>query len=241
MPQTQPSAQPSSSTPPVSSSPQSTPASAADGGAEFDRQVRTLLDLGYPDLAGFDQARFTDTLAPLRTVAAAHRGAPADPEAGRVPFLLVVTRRLAPIEQTMSRTTLPRRRTPGFVDRSFEPGALDRFVAPATTVLPDADVYLLLDVERGEEFCGVVPTEAMDTIAARGRTLLTLEEGVALITHFPQVLVRNKCFSLGGSRCGDRRLPAIWISRNAPKLGWCWAGNPHTWLGVASAGARRAG
>jgi len=34
--------------------------------------------------------------------------------------------------------------------------------------------------------------------------------------------------------------PAIWISRGAPKLGWCWQRNPHTWLGMASAGARRA-
>ena len=43
------------------------------------------------------------------------------------------------------------------------------------------------------------------------------------------------------SRCGDKRVPAIWISAGAPKLGWCWDGNPHTWLGAASAGARVAG
>jgi len=46
----------------------------------------------------------------------------------------------------------------------------------------------------------------------------------------------------------DARTPAIWISngtgrdgrdnRNAPKVGWCWAGNRHTWLGFASAAAR---
>ena len=27
----------------------------------------------------------------------------------------------------------------------------------------------------------------------------------------------------------------MWISERAPKLGWCWDGNPHTWLGTASA------
>ncbi|HET8601796.1 MAG TPA: DUF5701 family protein, partial [Segeticoccus sp.] len=27
-------------------------------------------------------------------------------------------------------------------------------------------------------------------------------------------------------------------NRNAPKIGWCWAGNRHTWLGFASAAAR---
>ncbi|MFI6821094.1 DUF5701 family protein [Micromonospora sp. NPDC050187] len=211
-----------------------------DAGTEFDRQVRTLLDLDYPALAGLDPQRFADSLAPLREVAVGHGDTPPDAVAGRVPFLLVVTRQLAPIDQTMPRTTLPGGRKPGFVDGSFEPGSLERFVATATTVLPDRDAYLLLDVERGEEFCGVVPNDAMDTIAGRGRTLLTIEEGIALITHFPQVLVKNKCFSLGGSRSGDRRVPAIWISQRSPKLGWCWAGNPHTWLGMASAGARRA-
>lgn len=85
-----------------------------------------------------------------------------------------------------------------------------------------------------------MPKHAMDAVAARTRTLLTIEEGAALITHFPQVLVKNKCFSVGGSRCGDRRVAAIWISQNAPKLGWCREGNPHTWLGMASAATRRA-
>jgi hypothetical protein len=37
---------------------------------------------------------------------------------------------------------------------------------------------------------------------------------------------------------GDRRVPALWISGGAPKLGWCWAGNPHTWLGSASCATR---
>jgi hypothetical protein len=157
-----------------------------------------------------------------------------------VPFVLVVTRELAPVEETMPRTTLHGGRLPGFVDRSFEPGSLERFVATPQTHLPDQRAYLLLDVERGEEFCGAVPLDAMTTIAVRGRTLLTIEEGIALITHFPQVLVKNKCFSLGGSRSGDRRVPAIWISQKAPKLGWCWEGNPHTWLGMASADDRRA-
>ncbi|MFE9396513.1 DUF5701 family protein [Streptomyces flavidovirens] len=95
-----------------------------------------------------------------------------------------------------------------------------------------------LDVDRGEEFCGVVPLGALEAVAGRDRTPLTIEEGVAFITQYPQALAKNKCFSLGGSRLGDRRVPALWISKGAPKLGWCWEGNPHTWLGLASAGDR---
>ncbi|SDH47114.1 hypothetical protein SAMN05216553_12352 [Lentzea fradiae] len=63
----------------------------------------------------------------------------------------MVTRQVVPVEQTMPRTTLHGKDEPGFVDRSFEPGALQRFVATQTGV-SDHHAYLLVDVERGEEF-----------------------------------------------------------------------------------------
>ncbi|MER6165928.1 DUF5701 family protein [Streptomyces violaceorubidus] len=219
---------------------------AFDAAAEFDRQVRTLVTLGYPALSGRTPDGFAELVAPLRAEAVARTDSAAyaeyDPAAtGRVPFVLVVGRELAPIERTLPLTTLHGGRLPGFVDRTFEPGSLERFVATGPTRPPGAGgVHLLFDVERGEEFCGVVPGDAMATVAERGRTLLTIEEGVALLTLVPETLVKSKCFSLGGSRCGDRRVPALWISKRAPKLGWCWEGNPHTWLGMASAGARHA-
>lgn len=61
------------------------------------------------------------------------------------------------------------------------------------------------------------------------------------MTHRPHLLARNHCFLLAGSRRGDRRVPGLWISAQAPKLGWCWEGNPHDWLGVASTRSRLAG
>ncbi|ROO88207.1 hypothetical protein EDD29_5869 [Actinocorallia herbida] len=212
-----------------------------DAEAEFDRQMAVLVEHGYPEGAGLDPEGFTALLEPLR--GSVRTATAPDPEGGTVPFVLVVTREVVPIEWAMPRTSLPRKRgpgKPGFVDRSFEPGSIERFVPIDGVELPDARAYLLLDVERGEEFCNAVPEDAMAVIVDRGRTLLTLEEGIALITQFPGVLVKNKCFSLGASRCGDRRVPALWISGNAPKLGWCWAGNPHTWLGMASASGRAA-
>lgn len=210
-----------------------------DPGTEFDRQIGNLVERDYPALAGLSREEFTAQVTPLRDVAMNAGIAGYEPGTGRVPFLLVITRQVVSIEQALPRTTLHGKDKPGFVDRSFEPGALERFVATKETELPDQHLYLLLDVERGEEFCGAVPNDAMATVITRGRTLLTVEEGIALITHYPEILVKNKCFSLGGSRSGDRRVPAIWISQHPPKLGWCWEGNPHTWLGMASAGGRR--
>ena len=74
--------------------------------------------------------------------------------------------------------------------------------------------------------------------SVRGRTPLTIHEGLALATQFPASLEKNRCYMLAGSRRGDKRVPALWISNRAPKLGWCWDGNLHTWLGIASAGSR---
>ena len=127
---------------------------------------------------------------------------------------------------------------PGFAD--YDTDDLKRFDPIKELPVPDRLAYLVFDIDRGAETLNVTPDAAMVTITAQGRTPLTVDEGIAFVTHYPDSLAKNNCFSLVGSRCGDRRVPAIWISKKAPKLGWCWAGNPHTWLGSASC-ADRAG
>jgi hypothetical protein len=125
----------------------------------------------------------------------------------------------------------------------------ERFVPIAGLDVP-ASPYRLVDVQRGDEYLNWSPDEALQAIRDRGRTPLTVAEGVALLMQYPHVLEPNRCFMLLGSRCGDKRVPALWISggtgkdgrerKGAAKLGWCWAGNRHTWLGHASAAARAA-
>lgn len=134
---------------------------------------------------------------------------------------------------------------PGFV--SADLADWDRF-APIPGLDVPTSSYRLVDVQRGEEYLNWSPDEALPAILERGRSPLTVAEGVALLTQHPDLLEANRCFMLLGSRCGDKRVPALWISggtgkdgrerRGAPKLGWCWAGNRHTWLGHASAAAR---
>ena len=60
-------------------------------------------------------------------------------------------------------------------------------------------MYAVVGVERGEEFCGVRPAEAAVTIADRGRTMLTIEEGLAFLHAVPEALEKNKCFHTGAS------------------------------------------
>ena len=152
--------------------------------------------------------------------------------------MLVVTRDLVDPAATVPLLRLaPKGTCPGVVDRNHGEAGLAPYRPIEQVALPDAGAYLLLDVDRGEEFRGVRPRRRCRSSLGRGRTPLTIEEGIAVVTHAPQLLEKNRCFMLSGSRAatgGCRRCG----SRRAPKLGWCWDGNPHDWLGVASAGAR---
>ncbi len=211
----------------------------ADVSNEFDRQIQTLLAKGYASLSGRTEAEFRELVEPLRAQVTKRAESLTEPSEARVPFLVVVKRELVAIEDAIPLTTLAGKDRPGAIERFYKPGELEQFVTVKELEAPDSSVYVVFDVERGEEFCSVVPLDAMAALEARGRTGLTMEEGVALLTLFPETLAKNKCYSLSGTRRDkDKRVPALWISKGAPKLGWCWEGNPHTWLGLASAGSR---
>jgi hypothetical protein len=201
-------------------------------------QTDRLVDLGYPGLAGLSEAAFREVVAPLEGGLDALPPLEEPSGPGRLPLVLVVTRALVGPEDTVPLLHLAGSERPGVVDRNHAAGDLATYQPLAELGVPGAAAYLLVDVDRGEEFCGVRPEDALPVIRSRGRTPLTIDEGVAVVTQAPEVLERNKCFMLSGSRRGDRRVPALWISDRAPKLGWCWDGNPHSWLGVASAASR---
>lgn len=207
--------------------------------AEFDRQRDVLLAKGYPELVDLSPAQWLAMIEPLRAVVQKFAYSPLqEATSARVPFVVVVSSALARAEDLVPLTHLAGRTAPGMVDRNHGEDGLTAYVPISELDVPAAPVYLLIDVERGAEFCGVRPEDALPVILQRVRTPLTIHEGIALVTLFPGVLEKNHCFMLSGSRRGDRRVPAMWISGKAPKLGWCWDGNPHTWLGTASAGSR---
>ncbi len=132
---------------------------------------------------------------------------------------------------------------------------VDRF-APTGIELSGAPLYLVEAPDRGDEFASASPAEALAELTTRGRSPLLLTEGLLWVLQQPEALERNRCFMTIGSRRTksdgtlDSRTPALWISngtgrdgrerRDAPKLGWCWWNNRHTWLGIASAAGRRA-
>jgi hypothetical protein len=131
---------------------------------------------------------------------------------------------------------------------------VDQFRPIDTSAPPRSPLYLVNDINRGDDMTNWSPDEALLTITAAARTPLTLVEGIHWLLQQPEALARSHCFMTIGSRLQrpdgtlDPRTPALWISngtgrdggarRNAPKVGWCWPGNRHTWLGFASAARR---
>lgn len=194
------------------------------------RQVETLVRLGYPAMFAMPEHEFTASLAELDR----HAPAAQEDRPGRIAFLVVINSPRAPVSATLP---LAQRQGKTPVEKLF-PKSPDDFTVIPQVKLPHGEAYLLIDVDRGSDFLNVTPDDAQAAIAKAGRSPLTVSEGIALLTHAPDLLQPNNCFSLLASRCGDQRVPALWLSEGRPKLGWCWAGNPHTWLGSASGGRR---
>ena len=195
------------------------------------------MDMGLPELLGTDENTFREALEPLAARLPDLDGArPEDvPEDDHVPFVLVLAPDALRVNDLVPAMRRGARHGVSVIDedeaRTYRP--LDAVTVPA------GFAYLLGGVEVGARYVNVTPENALADLTGRGRTPLTIPEGLALVITRPDMLRPNRCFSLAGSRTGtNQRVPAIWISQRRPKLGWCWDRNPHTWLGTASARSR---
>ncbi|MDD2857043.1 MAG: DUF5701 family protein [Candidatus Nanopelagicales bacterium] len=196
-------------------------------------QIAGLVAAGVPELAGMSASAFTALGAGL--------DATADAVVAVHPSL-VAPSRLAPLLRRLDK--------PGFV--VIDMPDLDDFGVIESVVVPERPLYLVHGIDRGDDLRNWSPDEALIELQRRGRTPLTISEGISWLLADPQRLEPNHCFMTIASRMVkdakgtlDARTPAVWISggtgrdgrtrKGAPKVGWCWAGNRHTWLGFASA------
>ncbi|MFJ8645920.1 DUF5701 family protein [Streptomyces sp. NPDC093546] len=203
-------------------------------------QAERLIELGVHELAGMSAGE-------LRAFAEdAHR------VGGDGDVLLAVHPSRVPASALAP--LLRRADKPGFV--VVDMPDVDDFAPLDTVELPDAPLYLVTAPDRGDDMANWSPEEALPALTAKDRTPLVLTEGIHWVLQQPEALERNHCFMTIGSRLRkangtfDARTPAIWISngtgrdgrerRDAPKVGWCWWGNRHTWLGFGSTTGRRA-
>ena len=197
---------------------------------EFDRQVRTYLDAGYPTLAGLTDEAFVDVVEPLRDKASRAVATSAD----RIAFALVVTSGLVTADRSLP--TVHWKSTTGWTEYTADDLAGYRPIEGVD--VPDHTAYLVTDVDTGKATLDVRAKDAVPLIEAEGRSPLTIDEGVSLLVLWPGILKERNAYFLPGARDSSKRVAALWVSKGHPRLGWCWEGNPHTWLGSASCGGR---
>jgi hypothetical protein len=193
-------------------------------------QLARLIELGLPEAAGISPEELRSYAGKLRA---------------RPDSILVVNPCIAP--PSALAPLLSRGGKRGFVVADMTD--LDDFMPLDELELPAQPLYLVHGIERGDDLANRSPNEALPELRARGRRPLTINEGLSWLLQQPDLLEPGHCFMTIGSRKRiadglDTRTPAIWISggsgrdgrrrRGAPKVGWCWAGNRHTWLGFAS-------
>ena len=212
-----------------------------DVAADLKDQVERLVTLGVPALAGLTDTAFRDH---ARELSGGADGLSTAPQVLAIHPSLVPARALAPLLSLDGK--------PGFVVEDLTD--LEEFATVPGVELPVAPLYLVHGIDRGDDLRDQSPEEALKVLESRGRSPLTLHEGISWLLQQPEAIEPNRCFMVLGTRKPkprggfDARTPALWISggtgrdgrdrRGAPKVGWCWWRNRHTWLGFASATAR---
>jgi len=107
---------------------------------------------------------------PLREAAAlAEASAP-----GRIPFVVVAPRpRLDALGRIAGATSM------------LDAEDLARWAPIDGVRVPGAAAYLAIDVDLGDDTRGVTPDDAPAMLSAEERSPLTVDEGIALVTHHP--------------------------------------------------------
>lgn len=192
--------------------------------ATLEEQIERLVGLGFADAAGVSTSEFRDSAATLRGQFELTASADSPPP------ILVASSSFVPAQALIAKID----RHDGKPQTVIHAEEHAEYRPIEGLVPPKSDFYLLVDFDREPATRNLSPVTALESIAAAGRSPLTIDEGLALFAQWPECIWTNDGISLAGSTRGDRRVPAIWISKKQPKLGWCFAGTPHTWLATAS-------
>ena len=204
----------------------------------LDTQLERYVAVGVPRLVGMDDRTFRSLAEPLINANATQVTEDVDLTIGYVPSLLVMGIDLITAEEMMPLVSVKEK--PGYVD--MNPTTPATFVNIKETSVPDAPFYLVDGFSCGDDLRDMAPSDAMKTLTTNRRSPITINEALGAAVLYPELIENKHYFSILGSRSSahgaTKCVPAIWISRGAPRLGWCWEGNPHSWLGTASCSGR---
>jgi hypothetical protein len=199
---------------------------------EFERQVATITKKEYSEASGMKPDEYRKIFEPLKEHIREIAQREKEMKEGHIPFVIVIKSDVIAPEKEMPLIELEGKKGYTTMDSDTIKG-----FKPFEVKIPNGKAYMAVDIETGKTTLGKTPDEAIKKIKSEDRSPLTLEEGVALITHHPELLKDNYIW-VPGSRHGDDKVASLWLSEGKPRLGWVWASDSYAGWGSASCGSR---
>lgn len=148
----------------------------------FAQQINTIIERKFYVPTGLSESDFVNRhIMPLKQLLAKNDKDTKIDES-RLPILVVVPHTIVPLSYQLERTR-----------ESINDIQLEHLIKPewfenAKGVSTPDKPYLLLDVETGYAMKNTTPKKCVQSFNDQGRFALTVDEGIALISHFPEVL-----------------------------------------------------
>jgi hypothetical protein len=191
----------------------------------FDRQVERLIECGYPGALGMSVEEFRSWLVPLTDLLRKVGGTTPD----HIPFLIVVPHGMLPIERQIELLVVAKKR--GYA------GSLggEKFVnidGLGSSKFP----YLIRDVNDGAATVGQTTAAAMISIRRACLNGLTVEEGIALAVHSPDLLLHHSLALIDTDYNGY--VPELWLCPCGPTFTFDFPKSKREGRGVPYCGRR---
>jgi hypothetical protein len=151
-------------------------------GELFARQVNTIIERKFHIPAGLSESDFVSRhIMPLKQLLV-ENDKDTKIEENHIPILIVVPNTIVPLSYQLER-----------IRESIRDIQLGHIIKPewfenAKGVSTPDKPYLLLDVEAGYVMKNTTPKKCVKIFKDEGRFALNVDEGIALISHFPEVL-----------------------------------------------------
>jgi hypothetical protein len=186
--------------------------------ALFNQQKQTLIQKGYPALLGMSEEEFNAQTDSLWKLVSEKLGSLEIIVKGKIPLLLVVSQGLV-------------------IEKMAKINAHTELDVANVNLPKENPLYVLLDVEDGEHMVAKSPKDALKKFEKDNRSALTINESIALLTHYPELLKNHYLISAGSFYPkGNETLPLLWLldEHGNPELHYAWFHIAHGSYGTAS-------
>lgn len=194
----------------------------------FNRQVSTLKNKYYLQISDMREDEFLFHIKKLKQKVRGIRSS----ENGHIPFLIVIPKHVVSIQSQLIRIKVGSRSCPPLSRMMID---FNSFKNAEGIITPDVP-YLIFDIDDGASMLGVSSDNYKEILGKQNRQALTVEEGIALVTHYPEVLQDHAIDMLGSSHV-EADIPVLWLNDGWPYLS-CRMNHAILNGGAASCGGR---